>query len=82
MISKTFILNRRKVNSFSFAQEQSGICFPFSPVKDAFILPDYLYTESFASLQIREAQLAQYNYILVVGEEESKTGKVTSMPLC
>ncbi|GFY91019.1 Threonyl-tRNA synthetase [Actinidia rufa] len=27
--------------------------------------------------KIREAQLAQYNYILVVGEEESKTGKVS-----
>ncbi|GFZ21267.1 Threonyl-tRNA synthetase [Actinidia rufa] len=27
--------------------------------------------------KVREAQLAQYNYILVVGEEESKTGQVS-----
>ena len=27
-------------------------------------------------LQVREAQLAQYNYILVVGEEEANTGQV------
>ncbi|KAK1376540.1 Threonine--tRNA ligase [Heracleum sosnowskyi] len=27
--------------------------------------------------KVREAQLAQYNYILVVGEEESKNGKVS-----
>ncbi|XP_031492156.1 threonine--tRNA ligase, mitochondrial 1 [Nymphaea colorata] len=27
--------------------------------------------------KVREAQLAQYNYILVVGEEEAKTGKVS-----
>lgn len=27
-------------------------------------------------LQVREAQLAQYNYILVVGEEEKKAGTV------
>ena len=26
--------------------------------------------------QVREAQLAQYNYILVVGEEEANTGQV------
>ncbi|TXG56339.1 hypothetical protein EZV62_017652 [Acer yangbiense] len=29
------------------------------------------------SLQVREAQLAQYNFILVVGEEEAKTGQVS-----
>ncbi|KAJ6903348.1 hypothetical protein NC651_020752 [Populus alba x Populus x berolinensis] len=28
--------------------------------------------------KVREAQLAQYNYILVVGEEESKTGQLLS----
>ena len=28
-------------------------------------------------LQVREAQLAQYNYILVVGEEEANTGQVS-----
>lgn len=27
-------------------------------------------------LQVREAQLAQYNFILVVGEEEAKSGQV------
>lgn len=32
-------------------------------------------------LQIREAQLAQYNYILVVGEDEAKTGEVVSIIL-
>lgn len=37
---------------------------------DCFLLPDCL------SLQVREAQIAQYNYILVVGEEEVKTGQV------
>ncbi|KAJ6892961.1 threonine--tRNA ligase [Populus alba x Populus x berolinensis] len=29
--------------------------------------------------KVREAQLAQYNYILVVGEEEAKTGQVIQM---
>ncbi len=29
-----------------------------------------------ARLQVREAQLAQYNYILVVGEEEKAAGTV------
>lgn len=32
-------------------------------------------------LQVQEAQLAQYNYILVVGEEEASTGKVIIVPL-
>lgn len=27
-------------------------------------------------MQVREAQVAQYNYILVVGEEEANTGQV------
>jgi hypothetical protein len=34
------------------------------------------FTDSFNFLQVREAQLAQYNYILVVGEDEAKTGEV------
>lgn len=33
-------------------------------------------------MQVREAQLAQYNYILVVGEEEAKTGQVRSNTIC
>lgn len=33
-------------------------------------------TRSCGILQVREAQLAQYNYILVVGEEEANTGQV------
>ncbi|QHN85870.1 Threonine--tRNA ligase [Arachis hypogaea] len=33
--------------------------------------------ESYAKLQVREAQLAQYNYILVVGEQEAETGQVS-----
>lgn len=37
---------------------------------DCFLLPDCL------ALQVREAQIAQYNYILVVGEEEVKSGQV------
>lgn len=27
-------------------------------------------------MQVREAQVSQYNYILVVGEEEANTGQV------
>ncbi len=34
------------------------------------------FTDRFGFLQVREAQLAQYNYILVVGEEEANTGQV------
>lgn len=30
-------------------------------------------------LQVREAQLAQYNFILVVGEEEANTGQVLTI---
>lgn len=30
-------------------------------------------------LQVREAQLAQYNYILVVGEEEANTEQVSTL---
>lgn len=41
----------------------------------------YSFTDSFGFLQVREAQLAQYNYILVVGEEEANTGKVPTYTL-
>lgn len=40
----------------------------------------YSFTDKFCCLQVREAQLAQYNYILVVGEEEANTGKVLPLP--
>ena len=30
---------------------------------------------------MREAQLAQYNYILVVGETEAATGQVSDWPI-
>ena len=35
-----------------------------------------LYITVLVFLKVREAQLAQYNYILVVGEEEANTGQV------
>ena len=51
-------------------------CFCFTPEHC------YSYTDDFDFMKVREAQLAQYNYILVVGEEESKTGQVIRIPLC
>ena len=41
----------------------------------------YSFTDSFGFLQVREAQLAQYNYILVVGEDEANNGKVPTYTL-
>ena len=35
-----------------------------------------LWNGQFLSLQVREAQLAQFNYILVVGAQEADTGEV------
>lgn len=35
----------------------------------------------FFFFQVREAQIAQYNYILVVGAKEADTGKVCSLQM-
>ncbi|KAB5544947.1 hypothetical protein DKX38_013059 [Salix brachista] len=46
-------------------------------IHDAGYYVDVDTTDRKIQKKVREAQLAQYNYILVVGEEESKTGQVS-----
>lgn len=50
------------------------ICFYFAMMVK--VRESVHFSDSFSFLQVREAQLAQYNYILVVGEEEANTGQV------
>ncbi|KAL3501219.1 hypothetical protein ACH5RR_035668 [Cinchona calisaya] len=46
-------------------------------IHDAGYYVDVDTTDRTIQKKVREAQVAQYNYILVVGEEESKTGQVS-----
>ena len=60
---------QKKVRTCSMVNE-CGYRFPTNGTLSSDFIPSRLY------IQVREAQLSQYNYILVVGEQEQREGNV------